>query len=323
MDELQRRIGSLPGVVSVGAMSHLPCDDLPNWGLTYALEGPKLQGVAPFANTRAVTPGLLESMGARLVDGRFFTGHDRAPVVIVDDLLAHRLWPGRSAVGQHLLIGQNEPDRRVSVVGVVRHLNLRTVVDDDIPQIYVPYRVWQRSPMAFVVHTRGAPPSLVDDLRGAVSAFDPGLPIFEVRVLDDYVESARSIRRFTTWLAAAFAAMALLLTCVGVYGVLAYAVATRRHELGVRRALGADARHVIRDVLGEGARFAVIGCVGGLAGAAIAGRLLQSQLYAVEPRDPATFAAALAVILAGALAACWIPAHRATTISPMDALRAE
>ena len=321
--ELQRRIASLPGVTNVGAMSHLPYDDLPNWGLTYALEGPKQPGGGPLANTRAITPGLLETLGAQLLDGRFFTEHDRAPVVIIDDVLAQRLWPGRSAVGQHFLVGQGEPDRRVSIVGVVRHLNLRNLVGDEIPQIYVPYRVWQRSPMTFVVQTKGASVGLADDFRTVVSAFDPRLPIFEVRALDDYVASARSIRGFTVWLAAAFAATALVLTCIGVYGVLAYAVATRRHEFGVRRALGADTRRVVHAVLGEGLRFALVGCVGGVAGAAIAARLLESQLYAVEPRDPMTDVVATATILAGALLACGIPAHRATTVSPMDALRVE
>jgi putative ABC transport system permease protein len=323
MNELQRRLASLPSVAGVGAISHLPYDDLPNWGLTYALEGPKQQGGPPVANTRSITPGLLETMGAQLIDGRFFTAHDSTPVVIIDDILARRLWPGRSAVGQHLMIGQGEPSRRFSIVGVVRHLNLRSVVEDIVPQIYLPYRVWQRSPMAFVLRTDGTSPALAADVRSAVSAFDPRLPIFDVRFLGAYVESARSIRRFTMWLAVAFAGTALLLTCVGVYGVLAYAVTTRRHEFGVRRALGADTRRVIRDVLGEGVRFAVAGCLGGVAGAAIAARLLQSQLYAVEPRDPITYAAAVAMILTGAMFACWIPAHRATTISPMDALRAE
>jgi predicted permease len=323
MNELQRRIASLPGVTGAGAISHLPYDDLPNWGLTYALEGPKQPGGAPFANTRAITPGVLEAAGAQLVDGRFLTEHDRTPVVIVDDLLARRLWPGRSAVGQHFMIGQGEPDRRVAVVGVVRHLNLRSLVDDVIPQIYVPYRLWQRSPMAFVVRTDRRSSALSDDVRKAVSAFDPRLPIFDVRLLEDYVESARSVRGFTTWLAAVFAATALVLTCIGVYGVLAYAVTTRRHEFAVRRALGADTLRVMREVLAEGARLAVVGCVCGVAAATIAARLLATQLYAVEPRDPLTYAAATAVILSGAIVACWIPARRATAISPMDALRAE
>jgi putative ABC transport system permease protein len=321
MSELQRHIGSLPAVTSVGAISHLPYDDLPNWGLTYALKGPKPQGGAPFATTRAITPGLLETLGAQLIDGRFFTEHDRAPVVIVDDMLANRLWPGRSAVGQHLMIGQGEPNRQVSIVGVVRHLNVRSVVDDSIPQIYVPFRVWQRTPMAFVVRTDGT--SSAADVRSVVSAFDPLLPIFDVRLLDAYVQSAHSIRRFTLWLAAAFAGSALVLTCLGVYGVLAYAVTARRHEFGVRRTLGADTGDVIRDVLTEGVRFACVGSLGGIIAAVIAAQLLESQLYAVEPRDPMTYAVAVSIILAGAMVACWIPAHRATAVSPMDALRAE
>lgn len=323
MSELQRRVAAVPGVISAGAISHLPFDDLPNWGLTYAREGSIDRAGAPFANTRAVTPGLLETMGAGLVEGRFFTEHDSAPVVIIDDVLARRFWPGRSAVGQHLLIGQGQPDRRVEVVGVVRRLNLRSVVSDDIPQIYVPYRVWQRNPMAFVLRAAGDPLALVDGIRRAVSAFDSRLPIFDVRPLGDYVESARSIRRFTLWLAAAFAMTALVLTCIGIYGVLAYAVTTRRREFGIRRALGADSPRVVRDVLGEGVRFTCAGCLGGLAGAVAAARLLRSQLYAVDPGDPTTYAAAALVIFAGAIAACWIPARRATTVSPMDALRAE
>jgi putative ABC transport system permease protein len=323
LSELQQRVQSLPAVTSVGAISHLPFDDLPNWGLTYALKGPKPPGGAPLANTRAITPGLLEAGGTQLVAGRFFTEHDRAPVAIVDDLLAARLWPGRSAVGQHLMIGQGEPNREVAIVGVVRHLNLRSVVDDLIPQIYLPYRVWPRSPMAFVVRTNGVSAELAADVRRAVTAFDPQLPIFDVRGLDAYVQSAHAIRRFTVWLAVAFAGSALVLTCIGMYGVLAYAVTARRHEFGVRRALGADASDVIRDVLSEGVRYSCVGCLGGSAAALIAAQLLESQLYAVEPRDPITYVMAAAIILTGAMVACSIPAYRATNVSPMDALRTE
>jgi predicted permease len=323
LGELQRRLESIPGVAGAGAISHLPYDDLPNWGLTYAAAGATDRGGSPFATTRAITPGLLETMGAQLLEGRLFTEHDREPVVVVDDLLARRLWPDKSAVDQHFTIGQAEPDRRVRVIGVVRHLNLRSLVDDKVPQIYVPFHVWQRSPMAFVVRTEGAPAAVAADIRSVVSAFDPRLPIFDLRRLDEYVESARSIRGFTMGLAVAFAGTALVLTCIGVYGVLAYAVASRRHEFGVRRALGADTGQVVRDVLGEGVRFAFVGCGAGLIGAALAGPFLRSQLYAVRPGDPATYAAAAALILAAAVAACWIPARRATAISPMDALRAE
>jgi predicted permease len=322
MTELQRRLSTLPSVLDAGAISHLPFDDLPNWGLTYALDGGKPQGSAPFANTRAVTPGLMETIGVRLLDGRLFTEHDRAPVVIVDEILASRLWPGRSAVGQTLWVGQGEPTRKMSVVGVVRHLNVRSLVDDLVPQLYVPYRIWQRTPMAIVLRTGGASPS-ASDLRRTVASFDPALPIFDVRPLSAYLKAARAIRRFTASLAAAFAAAALLLTCIGVYGVLAYAVATRRHEFGVRRALGAGGPRLVGDVLVEGMKFAAVGCVAGLAAAALTARLLQNQLYGVEARDPSTFATAATLILVGAAIACLVPAYRAATVNPMDALRAE
>jgi putative ABC transport system permease protein len=291
--------------------------------LTYAPLGVKDVSGSPIANARSVTPGLLETLGAQLIDGRFFTEHDRAPVVMIDSLLAGRLWPGRSAVGQPFRLGQGDPDRRVTVIGVVRHLNIRSLVDDTLPQIFVPFALWQRNPMAFVVQTHTEPAALVPDIRATVSGFDPRLPIFDVRPLAAYVASARSVRQFTMWLAVVFAGTAFVLTCIGVYGVLAYAVTSRRHEFGVRRALGADTARVMRDVLGEGARFAAIGCLGGVAGAAAAARLLQSQLYAVDTRDPLTYGVAVLLIASGAASACWIPARRATSISPMDALRGE
>jgi predicted permease len=324
--ELRQRLSALPGVTGVGAISHLPYDDLPNWGLTYSLGATVIRGGSPKADARSITTGLFEALGVQLVEGRFFTDDEspRNPVVIVDEMLARRLWPGRSAVGQPFLIGQASPDRRVSVVGIVRHLRLRSLVEDLTPQVFIPYRIAQRSPMAYVVRIgAGDPSTLAADVRATVAALDPRLPIYDVRPMQAYVEAARSIRRFTMLLAAAFAACALALTCVGVYGVLAYAVAHRRHEFGVRRALGANAVQIRREVLGEGLRFALAGCAGGLAGAAGAARLLQSQLYAVHPRDPISYSVAVGLILCCAAAACWIPAHRASAISPMDALRNE
>ena len=170
------------------------------------------------------------------------------------------------------------------------------------------------------MRTDGDPSALAPAVRAVVAALEPRLAVYDVRPMDTYVHAARSTRRFTMLLAAAFAVSALALTCVGVYGVLAYAVAHRRHEFGVRRALGADAGQVMREVLREGLGFAAGGCIGGLAAAAVAARLLESQLYAVHPRDPITYGTAVSLILCGAVVACWIPAHRATTISPMDAL---
>jgi predicted permease len=324
---LREQLSSMPGVTGVGAISHIPFDDLPNWGLTYAVDvsKPAAGGGVPRATTRAVTTGLFEALGAQLLEGRFFTDADgvQTPVVMVDDLLAQRLWPGQSAIGQRLRIGQASPDRAGTVVGIVRHLRLRSIVEDLTPQIFVPYRLWQRSPMAYIVRTDRDPASLTADVRNAVAAVDPRLPIYDLRTLDTYVQNALAIRRFTMLLAAAFAATALVLTCIGVYGVLAYAVATRRHEFGVRRALGAGTPQVLREVFREGLGFTMIGCAIGLGAAALAGQFLQNQLYGVDPRDPIAYGAALALILGGAVAACWIPGRRATAVSPMDALRSE
>jgi putative ABC transport system permease protein len=324
---LQRRLSEIRGVTNVGAISHLPFDDLPNWYLTYALEATSSDNWVAKADTRSVTPSLFETLGVTLAEGRFFAEEDghRTPVAIIDEMLARQLWPGRSAIGQHVVIGQASPEFSVSVVGVVKHLRLRSLVEDLTPQIFLPYQLWQRSPMAFVIDVADGfdPATLVSDVRTAVSQVDPRLPVFEVRPLERYVEGARSARRFTMLLAVAFAASALLLTCIGVYGVLAYAVATRRRELGVRRALGADTVAVIGEVLREGVGLALVGCGAGLAMAALTARWLQMQLYAIHSRDPITYVIAIAVMLAGAALACWIPAHRATAISPMDALRTE
>jgi predicted permease len=323
--ELRRRLATLRSVTGVGAISHLPYDDLPNWYLTYALEAAP-RGAGTFkADARAISTGLFEALGVQLVEGRFFKD-DESPmsvVVIVDELLARQLWPGRSAIGQHFLMGQASPERQVTVVGVVRHLRLRSLVEDLAPQIFIPYRLWQRTPMAYVVRTDEYPPALAADIRAAVAAFDPQLPIYDLRSLKTYVQGARSIRRFTVLLAVAFAAAALALASIGVYGVLAYSVAVRRRELGVRRALGANTAQVMREVLREGLGFAVAGSAGGIAGAAIAAGMLRNQLYAVNPRDPITYIVALALVLGSAALACWIPARRASAISVMDAMRIE
>src|SRR5205823_14176221 len=211
----------------------------------------------------------------------------------------------------------------VTVVGVVRHLRLRSLVENLSPQIFVPWAIAQRNPMGWVVRTNGDAASSAPAVRAAIAAADPRLAVYDIRPMAHYIEAARATRRFTMLLGVLFAACALALTLVGVYGVLAYAVAQRRHEFGVRRALGADAAQVLRDVMREGLGFALLGCAAGLAAASMAARLLQNQLYGVPPHDPVTFAAAALLLLAGAAVACWIPAHRATTVSPMDALRTE
>jgi len=326
---LQIGLAALPGVTGVGSVSHLPYDNLPNWGGPYITEPGADDSLAPMADNRAVAPGFFETVGARLVEGRFFTDDDdqRAqPVVIVDDQLARRAWPGQSAIGKRIASDPASTGHAVywaTVVGVVRHLRHRSLLEDLGDQVYFAERQVQRNPMAYVVRTSGDPSALSGAVRQLVAALDPQLPAYDVRPLDDYVVGARAAQRFTTLVAAAFAVVALVLASVGVYGVIAYATARRRYEFGVRLALGARPAQVTSLVLREGVRLAASGMVLGLAGAAVAARFLEGQLFAVSPRDAGSYAAAAAAIGAAALAACWLPARRASTVSPLDAIRTE
>jgi len=177
--------------------------------------------------------------------------------------------------------------------------------------------------MAYVVRSTREPSALAADVRRAIAALDPHLPIYDVRPLSTYVEGARAVRRFTAILAAAFAAVALLLACVGVYGVMAYSVTRRRHEFGVRLALGALPGRLVADVVREGLALAATGAVVGVAAAAAAGQLLRQQLYGIAPNDPASFIVTIVVLGMTCVLACWIPARRALSSSPMEALRAE
>ena len=327
--EMEQKLAALPGVSAVGAISHLPYDDLPNWGGGYLPEAIADPSTAPSADYRTITPGTLGAMGVRLLEGRNFTEADQdasKAVVIIDERLAQRLWPGRSAVGQRILVdpgSQGVPTAKASIVGVVPHLRLRSLVADLTEQVYFPERIVLRNPMAYVVRASRDPAAVAADVRQAIAALDPKLPIYDVRPLDDYVEGAKATRRFTMQLAAGFAIVALALACVGVYGVLAYAVERRRREFGVRLALGATPQRVVVDVMREGLRLALAGCAAGLTLAFVAARLLSAQLYGIRPDDPISYGATLSVLAAAAALACWIPARRATAVSPMDALRAE
>lgn len=281
------------------------------------------------ADNRAVTPGFFETAGVRLVEGRFFTEDDdqRAqPVVIVDDQLARRAWPGESALGKRIASDPFSTGHAVywaTVVGVVHHVRHRSLIEDLGDQVYFAERQVQRNPMAYVVRTTGDPAALAGAARQAVARLDPLLPVYDMRPLEEYLVGARAAQRFTTIVAAAFAIVALALAMVGVYGVTAYATGRRRYEFGVRLALGARPRQVIGLVLREGGALAAVGVAFGVAGAAAIARLLHSQLFGVSAGDVLSYAGAVAAIAAAVLVACWLPARRAATINPLDAIRTE
>ena len=326
---LQAELASIAGVTGVGSVSHLPYDNLPNWGGPYISTPGQDEATAVFSDHRAVTPGFFETVGARLVEGRLFTEDDDtriAPVAIVDDQLARRAWPGERAIGKRIAadpFSTGHPVFWATVVGVVRHLRHRSLLEDLGDQVYFAERQIQRNPMAYVVRTSGDPAALASAVRQVVGTLDPQLPAYDMRPLDEYVAGARAAQRFATILAAAFAIVALALAAVGVYGVIAYATTRRRYEFGVRLALGARPGQVMALVIREGAVLAAIGLALGVVGAAIAARLLHSQLFGVTPRDAISYAIASVAIASAAMLACWLPARRIAAITPLDALRTD
>jgi predicted permease len=326
---LQLELGRLPGVTSVGAISHLPYDTLPNWSTGYLAEVGAEASLARRADARAITPDFFETVGAHLVDGRSFTWDDdqtREPVVIVDESLAQRGWGGQSPVGKPIVVDPyvtGKPSMSATVAGVVRHLRHRSLIEEVREQVYFPVRQITRNPMAYAIRTSTDPAALAGPIRQLIARLDPELPIFDVRPLDSYIVGARATKQFTMFLASVFALAALVLACVGVYGVMAYSVTRRRHEFGVRLALGARPSEVVRLVLREGARLALAGLALGLTGAALATRLIESQLFGVTAADPISYLVAVPVLALAAIAACWLPAVRATAANPLDALRAE
>ena len=326
---LRQSIAALPGVTGVGAISHLPYDDLPTWGGQYLVRATSDDSNAPSADYRVVTAGFFETVGATLVEGRFLSGEDAAgsqPAVVVDDLLARRAWPGQSALGRSLLVdpgSSGRPTVPVTVVGVVKHLRVRSLVEDLTEQVYFSADQFVRNPLAYVVRTSGDPAGLVPSIRAALAQIDPLIPVFDARPFNEYVRAAMAGRRFTMTLAACFAGAAILLACVGVYGVMAYTVARRRNEFGVRLALGAMPSQLVGSVLREGVALAGLGLAIGAASALAIAQLLRSQLFGVTPSDPATYAIVLGSLGVVLTLACWLPARKTSAANPLDALRTE
>ena len=308
-------------------MSHLPFDHIPNWGGPYLSKAAADDTSAPMADYRAVSPGFFGAVGARLVEGRDFTqsdGEKTRPVVIVDERLARLTWPNETAIGKVLRVdppSSGHPTEPATVVGVVRHMRQQSLLEDVREQIYFPQRQIRRNPVAYVVRAKGDPGAVAAPIRRLLAELDPELPISEVRPLEEYLADARGAQRFTMLLAAAFAAAALLLSAIGLYGVVAYSVAQRRREFGVR--LGAAPKQVRALVVRQGTRVAAAGLAFGIPAAILIARLLRSQLFGVGPGDPLTYAVAIALLAAAAVSASWFAARRASSANVIEALRAE
>jgi putative ABC transport system permease protein len=337
-EQVLERVRAIGGVRSAAiAMGH-PLD--PGWTSSFSIVGrePPAPGMAPEENLRVASPGYFRTVGVPLLAGRDFDARDRVGgpgAVIVNEAFARRHFPGESPLGRTLDRGQAwwpGMPTTFEVVGVVGDERFAGLTTDPQPAMYFPYpqyAFWGVALMVRVDCAAGAPRerceprSLVARIREAVHALDPDIPVEEAQWMSEAHDAAMAGARFNATLLGAYAVLALLLAAVGLYGVLAYLVAQRTHEIGIRIALGAARARVMRLVLGQGLALAGAGLALGLAGAAGATRALRGMLFGVAPTDAAVYAALALLLGAVALLACWLPARRAVRVDPMVALRAE
>ena len=331
VEQWEEKLAALPGVTASGAVSHLPLDNYPNWYSPYAPEGvSEAQKQGLLADYRCVTPGYFQALGAQLLSGREFDKLDTATgrqVVIVDDLLARQTWPNASALGRKLQVEQATDagfaPQWAEVVGVVRHLRHHNLSQELRGQIYLPYPQSAREHLSYAVRTSGDPLALAAPVRQQLRALDPKLAVNKLVPMTHYVSRSLSSASFTALLAGLFGALALGLALIGIYGVVAYAVAERTHEIGLRMALGAAPRDVMQMVMQHGLKMTGAGLGLGLAAAWLLTRWLANLLYGVSATDALTFVVVPILLTLVALAACWLPARRAMNVDPLIALREE
>ena len=317
----------LPGVKNVGFGSDVPFTSIGDTN-GYVIEGapPLLPGKDNDALYREVTAGYLETIGGTLEEGRLLEDRDvgrSQPVVVINEFLAKRHWPGQDPVGKRLkLSGSKEPWR--TVVGIVKDIRERGLLLDMKPAVYVPVNQVDRPGADYLIaRTAQDPVSVINALRGAVWSVDKDQPVAFIRTMDQLMDENVADRERPMTLLGIFAGLALILACIGVYGVLAYSVAQRTREIGVRMALGARPLDVTRMILGRGLKLSAIGLVAGAALAGALGILLRSLLFGVTPAAPLVYAGTAASLIVVALAACVIPAQRAARVDPVVALRNE
>src|SRR5262249_17893125 len=246
-------------------------------------------------------------------------------VVLVNQAFADKFFPGQDPIGKQMRpdfsIGGDPQDREI--VGVVANIKDRSLSEDFMPEYYVPLAQGLLSSAIFCVRTATEPTGLTSSIRETIFALDKEIPAFDVRTMDDYVAATTGRSRFDTFLLSLFAIVALILTTVGLYGIMAYSVLQRTREIGIRVALGASRDNILRMMIGQGLLISTFGLLAGVAGAMTAGRLLNRFLYRVEPLDPVTYLAVSALVGAISLLATYIPASRAAKVDPMVALRCE
>jgi putative ABC transport system permease protein len=327
-EECLERVTALPGVRAAALTLSLPIDGS-YWNALFIAADKPAPAPADL-HVGALIPvsaNYFETMGIRLLNGRRFTTADTAdsaPVTVINEMLARRMWPGENPIGKRLRHGRPEnqtPWREV--VGVVADVKLNGVEPDAPMEMYLPLAQEPQRSLALAVRTPGDPLAAVTAVERAIHSLDKDLPVFSIRLMDQLLGNSLAQRWLTLVLLASFALLALLLASIGIYGVIAYSVRQRTHEIGVRIALGAQAGDVLQLVLKHGMKLALLGMAIGLVSAVVLTRWMTTLLFDVKPIDPLTFAAITVLLMLTALLACWIPARRATKVDPMVALRSE
>jgi predicted permease len=321
-DELLHRVEAVPGVRSAATSAALPLSFV---RITPVLpEGqPEVPlGQRPFVDIEAISPKWFETMRAPMRSGRAFTSQDQAqsaPVIVVNETFARQYWPGQNAVGKHVLIGRRP--QAAEIVGVAADVKNRGIEQNTQPQLYLPFPQLPWGDMYLLVRTDIDARSVEPAIRAQIAAIDSDQPVIKVRTVDDLLNNARTQPRFLMMLIGAFAVTALVLAVIGLYGMLSHAVAQRQREFGIRMALGAESKHLLRLVLRQGLTLTAIGIVIGLGAALLVMRLVASLLFQVGARDLMTFIAAPMIFLCVALVASYVPARRAMRSDPMDVIK--
>jgi putative ABC transport system permease protein len=327
--QVNEQVSQIPGVRAAGSVRVLPlARTIGDWSIK--IEGrPYVPEDNPNADYQAVTPGYFEAMGLKLIRGRFLTAADREdamPVVVINDTMAARYWPGEDPLGRQFMMGTDDKPwlTIVGIVGTVRH---NAVVEEPRNEMYIAHaqlpghiRSAPRG-MTLVIKTDGNPLAISGAVRDAVRAIDRNLPISDIRTMESVTATALAQPRFVTFLLAVFAATALALASIGIYGTISLLVSERTQEMGIRLALGADRTTILKLILGQGLMLTTIGLAAGVGGAMMLTRALSGLVYGVGVLDPLTFVAVPAVLCAIALLACFFPARRAAAVDPITTLR--
>jgi len=320
-NQVRASVSSLPGVQAVELCQVVPFSG-DGQGGPFTVEGFEQQQ-SKIAWLRSSTPGYFAAMGMPVLKGRAFESTDSEksqPVAIVDEKLARMYSPDGDLLGKRIRIAGGP---WLTIVGVVPNVKNRKLDEDAWPYVYRPYSQWVRRETMLVVRSSIDPESLVAGIRQEVAKLDPELPLSKVSTIQQAMDRSLVTTRLTNTLLVGFAATALLLALTGIYGVMSLNVANRRNEFGIRLALGAQTSNVLKLILGQGFKLAMVGVALGLLVAIAFTRLLQGLLFGISASDPLTFAVIAALLVGVALLACWIPARRATRVDPLEALRNE